>query len=79
MENTRFTKDELDRILSILEVAKWDVSLDNSACDTIDRFVAVFDNFYKQYNEYTNNGVDDKRISCEIQPHFMVSISRKNS
>lgn len=79
MENTRFTKDELDHILSILEIAKQDVSLCNSECDTIDRFVSVFDNFYKQYNEYTNNGVDDKRISCEIQPHFMVSVSSRNS
>ena len=76
MSNRNFTKEELDFILSVLEINKQDPSLFCCDCDVIERFISVFEGFYSQYIEYVNSGVEKDRIFCEIQPHFMVKLIR---
>lgn len=79
IESKRFTKEEVDLIVSILEVEKRNNSyLLCSDCETIDKFISIFDGFYEQYDEYTNGGISNERISCELQPHFLVRLSDKN-
>ena len=79
LKRETFTKEEVDLIVSILEVEKRNNSyLLCSECDTIDKLISIFDGFYEQYNEYTNGGISKERISCELEPHFLVKLSDKN-
>ena len=78
LKRETFTKEEVDLIVSILEVEKRNNSyLLCSECDTIDKLISIFDGFYEQYDEYTKEEADLKeRISCELEPHFMVKLIR---
>jgi hypothetical protein len=77
LESKRFTKEEVDLIVSILEVVKRNNSyLLCSECETIDKFISIFDGFYEQYEEYREGGISKERISCELEPHFLVKMIR---